>query len=272
MTGVQTCALPISAFAEGVLESELFGHVKGAFTGADRDRKGAIESADGGTLLLDEVADLSPRLQSLFLRVLQEHEVRRVGSDRAHRVDVRFVAATHKDLEGMVAAGAFRADLWYRLQGTVLRLPALQERRHEFPFLLPRLLAQRAATLKRETPALQPGLAEALGRLPWPGNMRELLHALDRAILRCEEGALRPEHFPELAIPALAGKTWSEANHAFQRRLLLETLRQHGFKAVEAARSLGLARPAFYTALRRLGLDLVAERERWEARQNHAHP
>ena len=118
--------------------------------------------------------------------------------------------------------------------------------------------------MKRAAPELQAGLAEALARLPWPGNMRELIHALERGLLRCGEGPLKPEHFPELTIPVLAEKSWSEANHAFQRRLLAETLRQHGFKAAEAARALGLARPAFYTALRRLGLDLAAEREAWE--------
>jgi len=255
-------AVNCAAFAEGVLESELFGHVKGAFTGADRDRKGAIESAEGGTLLLDEVADLSPRLQSLFLRVLQEHEVRRVGSDKAHKVDVRIVAATHKALEAQVQSSAFRQDLWYRLQGAILRLPSLRERRHEFPYLVPRLLAQRARAMKRETPELQPGLPEALARLPWPGNMREFIHALERGLLRCGNGPLGTVHFPELAIPVLAEKTWTEANRAFQRRLIVETLRQHGFKAAEAAKA--LARPAFYTALRRLGVDLAAERETWE--------
>jgi len=254
-----------SAFAEGVLESELFGHVKGAFTGADRERRGAIESADGGTLLLDEVADLSPRLQSMFLRVLQEQEVRRVGSDRVHRVDVRFLAATHKPLEALVEAGGFRRDLWYRLQGTVLRLPSLRERRHELPWLLPRVVSLLARRLKREPPALAPGLAQALAALPWPGNFREFRHAVERALLRCGEEPLGPGHFPELEAPAVQERGWFEATHDFQRRLLLETLRRHRFKGTEAARTLGLARPALYTAARRLGLDLAREKERWEA-------
>lgn len=254
-----------SAFAEGVLESELFGHVKGAFTGADRERKGAIESAHGGTLLLDEVADLSPRLQSMFLRVLQEHEVRRVGSDRAHQVDVRFLAATHKPLETLAASGAFRKDLWYRLQGTVLRLPSLKERRHELPWLLPRVVALAARRLRREPPGIAPGLAQALARLPWPGNFREFRHAVERALLRCGEGVLGTEHFPELQAPAAQERSWSDATHAFQRQLLLETLRRHRFKGTEAARALGLTRPALYVAARRLGLDLAAEKERWEA-------
>jgi transcriptional regulator with AAA-type ATPase domain len=253
-------AVNCSAFAEGLLESELFGHVKGAFTGADRDRRGAIEMARGGTLFLDEVADLSPRLQSLLLRVLQEREVRRVGSEHAVKVDVRFVAATHRPLEELAAAGSFRRDLLFRLQGAVLHLPPLAERRHEFPYLLPRLAIRAAQAVKRPIPALAPGLAQALARRSWPGNVRELLHALERAILRCEDGILKPRHFPELEAPALQSRTWDEATRAFQRRLLLETLQASGFRVAEAAETLGLARPALYATAKRLGVDLVAER------------
>ncbi|WLT31558.1 sigma 54-interacting transcriptional regulator [Geothrix sp. PMB-07] len=253
-------AVNCSAFAEGLLESELFGHVKGAFTDAHRDRRGAIEMARGGTLFLDEVADLSPRLQSLLLRVLQEREIRRVGSDHAVKVDVRFVAATHRPMEDLAAAGSFRRDLLFRLQGAVLNLPALCERRHEFPFLLPHLTLRAAEAVKRPVPALAPGLAQALSRLPWPGNVRELLHALERAILRCEDGALRPRHFPELDVPLLQSRTWDEATRTFQRRLLLDTLQACQFRVAEAAEILGLARPALYATAKRLGIDLVAER------------
>jgi DNA-binding NtrC family response regulator len=249
-----------SAFAEGLLESELFGHVKGAFTGAHRDKQGAIEEARGGTLFLDEVADLSPRLQSLLLRVLQEREIRRVGSDHAIRVDVRFAAATHRAMEELATAGAFRRDLLFRLQGAVLQLPPLAARRHEFPFLLPRLAERAAHSARRPLPALAPGLAQALARLPWPGNVRELLHALERAILRCESGVLKPTHFPELEARALQARTWEDATHSFQRRLLLDTLQACHFRVAEAAQILGLARPALYAAAKRLGVDLVAER------------
>lgn len=253
-------AVNCSAFAEGLLESELFGHQKGAFTGADRDRRGAIETARGGTLFLDEVADLSPRLQSLLLRVLQEREIRRVGSDHAVKVDVRFAAATHRALEELATAGSFRRDLLFRLQGAVLHLPPLSERRHEFPFLLPRLTVRAAHSANRSIPALAPGLPQALARLPWPGNVRELLHALERAILRCEDGILKPRHFPELDAPVLQARTWEDATRAFQRRLLLDTLQACGFRVAEAAHALGLARPALYATAKRLGVDLVAER------------
>ncbi|MDR3671603.1 MAG: sigma 54-interacting transcriptional regulator [Holophaga sp.] len=249
-----------SAFAESLLESELFGHVKGAYTGALRDRKGAVECAEGGTLFLDEVADLSPRLQALLLRVLQEREVRRVGAERSQRVDVRFLAASHRSLDALAACGAFRQDLLYRLQGSVLTLPALSERRHEFPYLVPRLVAQVARETGRPAPELQAGLPEALARLAWPGNVRELLHALERALLRCAQGPLEAGHFPELAARPGTPRTWVEATREFQRRLLLETLRRHRFQVAEAARVLGLARPALYAAARRLGLDLALER------------
>jgi hypothetical protein len=255
-------AVNCSAFAEGLLESELFGHTKGSFTGADRDRRGAIETARGGTLFLDEVADLSPRLQSLLLRVLQEREIRRVGSDQSIRVDVRFAAATHRPLEELAETGSFRRDLLFRLQGAVLRLPPLSARRHEFPFLVPRLVVKAAAAAKRPVPALAPGLPQALARLAWPGNVRELLHALERAILRCEGGTLRSAHLPELEAPVLQMRNWDDATRTFQRRLLLDTLQACDFRMAEAAQTLGLARPALYATARRLGVDLVAERSR----------
>ena len=230
------------------------------FRGVTEDHRGAIEEARGGTLFLDEVADLSPRLQSLLLRVLQEREIRRVGSDHVVKVDVRFAAATHRALDDLVATGSFRRDLLFRLQGAVVQLPPLTARRHEFPFLLPHLTARAAQLAKRPVPALAPGLPQALARLPWKGNVRELLHALERAILRCEGGTLKPRHFPELDTPALQSRTWEEATRTFQRRLLLDTLQACGFRVAEAAETLGLARPALYATAKRLGVDLVAER------------
>jgi DNA-binding NtrC family response regulator len=251
-----------SAFAESLMESEVFGHVKGAYTGALRDRKGAIECAEGGTLFLDEVADLSPRLQSLFLRVLQEREVRRVGAERSQRVDVRFLAASHRPLEALAATGAFREDLLYRLQGAVLTLPALRDRRHEFPYLIPRMVARVALESGQPVPPLQEGLPASLARLDWPGNFRELMHAIERALLRCGPGRLEAGHFPELDQAVPRQGTWVDATREFQRRLLLETLARHRFQVAETARALGLARPALYAAAKRLGLDLVQERRR----------
>jgi len=255
-------AVNCSAFAESLMESEIFGHVRGAYTGALRDRKGAIECAEGGTLFLDEVADLSPRLQSMFLRVVQEREVKRVGAERGSQVDVRFLAASHRPLDALAEAGVFRQDLLYRLQGTVLALPALSERRHEFPYLVPRMVARVAQEAEQPVPAIQAGLPQVLARLPWPGNFRELLHALERALLRCGAGPLEARHFPELDRVPPPQRSWVAATREFQRRLLLETLKRHGFQVADTARALGLARPALYAAARRLGLDLAAERNR----------
>ena len=250
-----------SALAEGLLESELFGHVKGAFTGAVRDRAGALEQASRGTLFLDEVADLSPRLQGLLLRALQEGEIQRVGSDRLIRVDLRIVAATHKDLEGLVARQAFRTDLWYRLQGCVLRMPSLRDRQHELPALLPDLAAQVATESGLPPPRLAPGLGQALAHLPWPGNFRELRHALQRAMLRAGQAPLGPTHFPELAQAPTPATSWDTATRHFQQRLLLESLRSHGFRATDTARALGISRPALYATAKRLGVDLREVRE-----------
>jgi DNA-binding NtrC family response regulator len=251
-----------SAFAPGVLESELFGHVKGAFTGAARDKVGAIESARGGTLFLDEVADLDPRLQSMLLRVLQEREVRRVGSDRAVQVDVRFIAATHRDLDRLVHDGLFRKDLLFRLQGATLRLPSLDERRHELPWLLPRLVVRICREEQLPLPTLAQGLSQALARRSWPGNFRELRHVLQRALLRAQGGTLSVSHFPELQEPDAPTQAWENATRAFQRKLLLDTLRAQEFQVAETARTLGLARPALYAAAKRLGVDLIAERHK----------
>jgi len=180
-------------------------------------------------------------------------------------VDVRFIAATHKSLEDLALSGAFRRDLLFRLQGAVLELPSLQARQHEFPFLLPRLVAQLARESRRSCPGIAPGLAQALGRLSWPGNFRELRHAIQRALLRCGEGPLQPLHFPELEAPIAKRCTWDEGTREFQKKLLLDSLHQHHFQITEAAKALGITRPALYLAAKRLGVDLTAERVLREA-------
>lgn len=245
-----------AAFAPGTAESELFGHARGAFTGAHRDRAGAVASAEGGTLFLDEVADLEPRLQAALLRVLQEREVRPLGSDRARTVDVRFVAAANRSLEAMAGPGGFREDLLHRLRGAALRLPPLEDRRHEFPYLVPRLAAAVAERAGLEAPPLEPALPPFLAARPWPGNFRQLRNALERALWRRGPEPLGPRHFG-LPAPGPPPGTWKEATRTFQRELLARTLERHGHRAAEAARALGLSRPALYAAARRLGLDLA---------------
>jgi DNA-binding NtrC family response regulator len=168
-------------------------------------------------------------------------------------------------LEELAAAGVFRRDLLFRLQGVVLTLPSLRERLHEFPYLVPRLTVMVAREAGLEVPTLAPGLPQALARLPWPGNIRELRHAIERALLRCGKDILKAGHFPELARAAERPRTWEDGTRDYQRGLLLATLRRLGFQATQAAQDLGLTRPALYVVAKRLGLDLVAEREQWEA-------
>lgn len=172
-----------AALHENLLESELFGHEKGAFTGADRQRIGRFEHADGGTLFLDEIGDMSPSTQAKVLRVLQAHEFERLGGSKTVKVDVRILAATHRDLAGMVKAGTFRADLFYRLNVVSIEMPPLRERKEDIPALVATLLTRVSGEVKRAIEGIRP---EALARLmqhDWPGNIRELENVIERATL-----------------------------------------------------------------------------------------
>ncbi len=180
-----------------LLESELFGYVKGAFTGAEKDRNGIFQEANGGTLFLDEIGELPPEAQVKLLRVLQEREVRPVGGVRTVPVDVRVLAATARNLEDEVAAGRFREDLFYRLNVIRLHVPPLRERMEDIPLLCARLLGRIAAKLDRQPPELLPATLAALLRHRWPGNVRELENALERAMVLAEGNMILPEHLPE---------------------------------------------------------------------------
>jgi sigma-54-dependent transcriptional regulator len=187
---VQNCA----AFPEGLLESELFGYRKGAFTGADRNHAGLFDVAHGGTLLLDEIGDLPLALQVKLLRVLQDGEIRPLGTSAAHKVDVRIIAATHRDLPAMVAQGSFREDLYFRLAQFPIALPALRERDGDV-LLLARHFAQQACEAAGR--AVVGWSSAALDRLSshgFPGNVRELKHLVERAVLLCDEGVILPAH------------------------------------------------------------------------------
>ena len=190
-------AVNCGAIPEQLIESELFGHAKGAFTGAVAAKRGLFEEADGGTLLLDEVGDLPLHLQVSLLRVLQEGECRRVGDARAIRVDVRVLAATHQDLSQLVAAGTFREDLFYRLNVVGLRLPPLRERCEEIEPLARRFLARHAARLGIAEKPLSPAALHLLLGWRWPGNVRELENALERALVLSEGPEIEPEALPE---------------------------------------------------------------------------
>ena len=245
------------ATPDTLIESELFGHARGAFTGAVGDRTGLFEAAEGGTLLLDEIGDASPMLQMKLLRVLQEGEARRVGDSRARRVDVRVVAATHRPLERTVSQGGFRADLFFRLAAVRLRLPTLRERGRDVLLLARHFLARAAARVGAPAPELAPELSERLLRHAWPGNVRELANACAFAVgVAGARTLVGPENWPEapFAEAVAEGAGLHAETRALEERRLRETLRRtHGNKT-QAARALGLSRQGLLKKLRRYGL------------------
>jgi DNA-binding NtrC family response regulator len=254
-------ALNCAAIAEGLVESELFGHEKGAFTGATASHGGLFKAADGGTLFLDEIGELPLPAQARLLRALQEGEVRPVGSARAVRVEVRLVAATHRDLAAMVKTGAFRGDLYFRLRVLELRLPPLRERGDDVLALARARLARAAARLGRPPLGLAPAADAALLAHDWPGNVRELENAMERAAVLAEGGEVGPEHLglegeavaaPPAAAPAPAPADASLSLDAYFRRFVLE--HQGGLTETELARRLGMSRKALWERRHRMGL------------------
>ncbi|HEV2105418.1 MAG TPA: sigma 54-interacting transcriptional regulator, partial [Candidatus Eisenbacteria bacterium] len=245
------------ATPDSLIESELFGHARGAFTGAVGERGGLFEAADGGTLLLDEIGDASALLQMKLLRVLQEGEARRVGEARVRRVDVRVVAATHRGLERAVSAGGFRADLYFRLGAVRLRLPALRERGRDVLALARHFLARAAAAVDAPAPALAPALAERLLRYAWPGNVRELANACEFAVrVAGARELVDASHWPESAFADTVadGAGLHAETRALEERRLREALRRSHGNKTQAARALGLSRQGLLKKLRRYRL------------------
>ncbi len=238
-------AVNSSALTETLAESELFGHERGAFTGAVASRAGRFELAHGGTLFLDEVATLSPAVQAKLLRVLERHDFERVGGTKTIRVDIRLVAATNEDLERRVAAGTFREDLFYRLNTVILRIPPLRERREDIPLLVDFFAARAAARHGRRPKTFSPGAFEVLARHPFRGNVRELEHLVEMVTVLVEDDVIGPEHFPaSLAStpPAagLEGLSFTEAVSRFERDLLVRAIDAAGGVKARAGAALGL--------------------------------
>jgi two-component system, NtrC family, response regulator HydG len=196
-------AMNCGALTETLLESELFGHVKGAFTGAQRDQKGLFDAADGGTIFLDEIGDVPPPTQVRLLRVLQEGEIKRVGAAESVKVDVRVVAATHRDLPKLVKAGRFREDLFYRLNVINVPLPPLRDRAEDIPLLAHHFLRRYADRLGKKVRSLTPEALDLLSSYRWPGNVRELENAIERAVVLCRAESIMPTDLP----PAVTGRT-----------------------------------------------------------------
>ncbi|HEY5441492.1 MAG TPA: sigma-54 dependent transcriptional regulator [Gemmatimonadaceae bacterium] len=244
----------LGGLSEGVFESELFGHTKGAFTDAKTDRVGRFELADGGTLFLDEIANLSMAQQAKLLRVLQEGEFERVGSSRSRRVDVRILAATNADVRAEVAAGRFREDLFFRLNTVEIHLPPLRERRDDIPPLAGHFLKQFAARYRRPVTGFSPDGMRALLEYSWPGNVRELAHAIERATLLAEGDAVTAADLNFRAATDAAPKLDEMSLEEVERALITKALARHEGNVSLAAQALGLSRSALYRRLQRHGL------------------
>lgn len=242
-----------AAIPETLLESELFGHEKGAFTGAHQQRAGCFEQAHGGTIFLDEISEMTPQLQAKLLRVTQEGRFRRVGSTREQQTDARILAATNRNLEGLIKDGRFREDLFYRLAVVELNVPALRERREDIPALAAHYFAQFGGDKARFTPTV----TACLQRYAWPGNIREFRNAMERAALLSRGGVILPEHLPARVRgsgepgPVLS-HTELQRMEEIEREAILQTLRRLRFNRTETARTLGISRRALTYKLQRL--------------------
>ena len=244
--------LNAGGISEGVFESELFGHVKGAFTDARADRVGRFELADGGTLFLDEIGNVPPSQQGKLLRVLETGEFERVGSSRARRCDVRILSATNADLPAEVAAGRFRQDLLFRLNTIEIHVPALRERREDIPLLALHFLASHTERYRKKVAGFEPAAMEALMAHRWPGNVRELDHAVERAVLMSTGGAIRAG---DLALKRGGDGTRLEdlSLEEVENLLVRKAMDRFAGNVSQAARALGLSRSALYRRLEKHG-------------------
>jgi transcriptional regulator with PAS, ATPase and Fis domain len=237
-----------SALPETLLESELFGHERGAFTGADRQKHGLIESADGGTVFLDEISEMVPLLQAKLLRFLEEKSFKRVGGSQDIKVDVRVVAATNRSLQEEVKHGRFREDLFYRLNVMAVPLPPLRERKGDIPLLISHYIEGFNTEFRKKIRGVSPATISALQNYPWRGNVRELRNAVERAMLLADTNELDESHFPMLSAPdgdlsTAMGLPPEGINlDALERSLVVQALERSGWNQTKAATLLGLNR------------------------------
>ena len=244
-----------------MLESELFGHEKGAFTGASQQRKGRFEQANGGTLFLDEIGAASPAVQLRLLRVLQEREFERVGGERRVRVDVRIVAATNVDLQEEVQAGRFRQDLLYRLHVVPVKLPSLRERAQDIPPLIEHFLYRANLRNDRMVQGVADAAIKKMCQYPWPGNVRELENVIERMVVLSTRADLCEDDLPtEIAEweceqeTVVDGEDFKSARFVFERRFLCEALKRHDGVIAQVAESIGMSRKNLYIKLECLGI------------------
>jgi two-component system response regulator AtoC len=262
-------AINCSAIPHDLLESELFGYVKGAFTGASQNRSGRLEQAQGGTLFLDEVGELDPALQAKLLRVIQEREYSPVGSDEVRAVDVRFLAASNRDLKAQVVQGKFREDLFYRLDVYSIVVPPLRERREDIPLLAQSFLTELSAEMNKRVLGITPAALDALGRYAWPGNIRELRNSLERAVLSCKGDVvdvadLRPGTLGPVAAVAQELPQMEKSNELglddwladVERQAILQALTQTNGVQAHAAKMLGLSERSLWHRVKKLGIQI----------------
>jgi len=243
-----------SAFSENLLESELFGHVKGAFTGATGDRMGRFEEACGGTIFLDEISDLLPKVQVKLLRVLQEKEVERVGANVTREVNIRIIAATNKDLLNEVREGRFREDLYYRLNVIPVQLPPLRARKEDIPYLTQHFIDSWKGLHRKK---IRKATDSAVGRLMdyhWPGNVRELENAIEHACVKCNGENIKPEDFPTYLTHPLPTRIARKKRKQMTRESVLEALSQTNYNQTQAARLLDLHRITLWRKMKELNI------------------
>jgi len=243
------------ALPENIVESGLFGHEKGAFTGALTSRRGGFEAADGGTLFLDEIGDLSPATQIKLLRVLQEGQFDRLGSNNPVRVDVRVLAATNRDIKRLVRAGRLREDLYYRLNLFPISVPPLRQRKTDVLPLANHFIERYSQTHAKEVPSLSPAAIDLLMNYPWPGNVRELENCIERAVLLCAEGVIDPHHLPPV-VQRAEPVGMEAALNAVEREMILDALTTSHGNMAAAARQLGLTDRTMGLRVCKHGIDL----------------
>ncbi len=250
---------------ESLLESELFGYKKGAFTGADRNKKGLFQEAEGGTIFLDEIGELPLSLQVKLLRVLQENEVRPVGDSKSQQIDVRVIAATSKKLEEEVKKGSFREDLYYRLNVMTVKLPPLSERTEDIPLLCKHFIGRFNEILDKDISGLAPDAMSRLLEYHWPGNVRQLENVIERAMVIADDALLLPEHFAAELIyndrhprkdTVFEGLSLKDAQKVVEKKLITQALDETGGNRTHAARLLEISHPSLLTKIKAYGIDL----------------
>jgi len=260
-----------AVLSENLLESELFGHIRGSFTGAVTTKPGLFEVADGGTVFLDEVGNISLHIQAKLLRVLQEREFTPVGGTKPKRVDIRLIAATNKDLEKMIKEETFREDLYYRINIVPISLPTLRERQEDIPLLAAHFLKKYSEEMGKTIKGFSPEAMEKLIRYPWPGNVRELENLVERSVVMCEENMIRGEHLilpgqhekEEAAIPIpitseelkeVKKQLREKAVEDVEKAFILRALERNHWNVTRASEEVGMLRPNFQALMRKYGL------------------